>query len=327
MPTTSPTSPSVATTVSQPEATSGQRYFNFSQLQGLWVQAGGDPKWAPVMAAIAISESGGDNHALNDNPNTGDYSVGLWQINYYNGLAASRTARYGPASTLQQDPLANARAAVDLLDSRGAPPSPNAPGLSNWKGDRAYAVYQNGGISAVIQYGQQNGGHGGWTPYVGSGTTRSAAGNPFAGIPGVGAVFGAGESIGNTSYNAVQAVSSTSGFLKEITNPVFWLRVAEVVGGVLLIGIGVILIAKDMGMKTGSLPGPAGTLQDNSEQLADAFEQGQRQGEVSAARAAGRRSVVRTASAEETPASQRLGERNARIRRATAAISDDDIPF
>ena len=33
------------------------------------------------MTAIAMAESSGDSAALNNNPNTGDLSYGLWQIN------------------------------------------------------------------------------------------------------------------------------------------------------------------------------------------------------------------------------------------------------
>ena len=67
-----------------------------------------------LVDAVAISMAEGDNGEINNNPSTGDYSVGPWQINYYGGLGAARTAKYGPASTLANDPQKNAAAAFDL---------------------------------------------------------------------------------------------------------------------------------------------------------------------------------------------------------------------
>lgn len=126
------------------------RTLSFQQIESVWEQAGGSPQAAPLMAGIAESESGGNPTALNNNPATGDYSVGLWQINYFGNLAGPRTARYGtPAQVM--DPLANAKAAVNLYAG--------GSGLSNWAGDHAYALYQQGGIGAVIaQYGGDTGG-------------------------------------------------------------------------------------------------------------------------------------------------------------------------
>ena len=44
----------------------------------------------PQALRIAICESGLNPNALNDNPRTSDYSVGLFQINLYGELAKSR---------------------------------------------------------------------------------------------------------------------------------------------------------------------------------------------------------------------------------------------
>lgn len=53
---------------------SGGRY-TYAQLEGLWVSGGGPPRLAPLMAAIAMAESGGDPQARN-----GSGASGLWQI-------------------------------------------------------------------------------------------------------------------------------------------------------------------------------------------------------------------------------------------------------
>lgn len=80
-----------------------------SELERLWVQAGGPPKYALLMAKIAKRESGGNPAA--QNLTYPDHSIGLWQINQ---LAHKGT--YGSDQKLM-DPLANARAAVAVFRS------------------------------------------------------------------------------------------------------------------------------------------------------------------------------------------------------------------
>lgn len=102
----------------------GKRVLNKQEIMQLWVQAGGDPRLANTMADIALRESGGRVDAFNPNARTGDYSVGLWQINYFGNLRGPRTRRYGTPERLRSDPMANARAAVDL--------AAGGRGLTNW---------------------------------------------------------------------------------------------------------------------------------------------------------------------------------------------------
>jgi len=110
--------------------------MSFGDIENLWIQNGGAPAKAPLFAAIALAESGGDATALNNNPATGDYSVGLWQINYYDGLLQSRTAQFGPPASLQGNANAQAKAAIAL--------SNNGTNLAPWKGDPAAAAYSAG---------------------------------------------------------------------------------------------------------------------------------------------------------------------------------------
>ena len=49
--------------------------YTYAQLEGLWINAGGSRSYAPVMAAIAMAESGGCSSALNSIG-----ACGLWQI-------------------------------------------------------------------------------------------------------------------------------------------------------------------------------------------------------------------------------------------------------
>jgi len=83
--------------------------YTFSQLMGLWEQAGGSKGFAGLMAGVAEVESGGNPNALNPSGATG-----LWQIEWplHEGIT--------PAVTSQQalyNPQINARAAVVLADN------------------------------------------------------------------------------------------------------------------------------------------------------------------------------------------------------------------
>lgn len=79
-----------------------------------------------IMTAIAGRESTWNARALNNNPATGDYSVGFLQINYYGNLLQSRSAEFGSPQYLQSDPQAQANAAYQLAGGN------SLSGLSNW---------------------------------------------------------------------------------------------------------------------------------------------------------------------------------------------------
>ena len=105
-----------------------------NQIEALWIKNGGPPAWAPLMAGIAIAESGGNTTSLNNNPATGDYSVGLWQINYFGGMLGPRSQKYGTPTQLQASPDAQAKAAIDLFGQNGA-------GLTNWTNDKTWKAW------------------------------------------------------------------------------------------------------------------------------------------------------------------------------------------
>lgn len=90
------------------DAASGATY-NYAQLEGLWIKAGGNQQYANMAAAIALAESGGNAQASNQNSN-GSIDRGLWQINTVNGTASTF------------DVMGNARGAVKLSN-----------GGSNWR--------------------------------------------------------------------------------------------------------------------------------------------------------------------------------------------------
>jgi hypothetical protein len=243
-----------------------QPVYSVAQLEQLWTGAGGDPSAAPLMAAIALSESGGNPWALNNDPATGDYSVGLWQINYYGGLLDSRTARYGSPSQLRSDPQAQAKAAVDLYAG--------GRGLSNWQTDAAYSAYQARGQQGVSDYLASRGGSpfpptspitgapvagsaparpgvnqsgGGGSSFWGSalGGFEQAAGEVVGGPVGglAGGIFGAS---GSAAKAAEDLITDPVAFLKAaawLVNPLTWLRAVEAIVGIglCLVGIGVVV--------------------------------------------------------------------------------------
>jgi Lysozyme like domain len=71
-------------------------HYDCAQLEALWVDAGGSPRYALSAAQVATAESGGDPYAVSP---TDDF--GLWQVN----------GSWGPVLATE-NPQGNARAAV-----------------------------------------------------------------------------------------------------------------------------------------------------------------------------------------------------------------------
>lgn len=85
--------------------------LTYSQLEGLWIKAGGKASLAPTMAAIALAESRGNPNARNDKDNGGKQSsFGLWQIS---------TGTHAVPNSNWADPLTNAKLAVGKYKSQG----------------------------------------------------------------------------------------------------------------------------------------------------------------------------------------------------------------
>jgi hypothetical protein len=222
----------------------------YAQLQALWVAAGGSASAAATMAAVALAESHGNAHAHNGNAGTGDDSYGLWQINYYGDLRASRTARFGPPEGLY-NPAKNARAAVSIFNSSG----PDA--WSTYKSG-AYKTYLGGGGASA----------------TGSIRTRPDAG----GGGGVGGFFGdvAGGIEGAAEGGWKALVSPIDGPLAIVKaalwllNPRSWLRATEFVVGLGLmllglLGLATVFAARNPAVRKAATvaalaPGPVGAV-------------------------------------------------------------------
>jgi len=91
--------------------TRGRATTKTYSLAELWTQAGGSRNLAPIMAAIAMAESGGVVSAQGPPNSDGTVDRGLWQIN-------SSHSQFD-AQRLLSDPLYNARAAVSIERSQG----------------------------------------------------------------------------------------------------------------------------------------------------------------------------------------------------------------
>jgi len=79
--------------------------YTYAQLEGLWIANGGSRATAPIAAAIAEAESGGESTATSANPDGGT-NVGLWQLDTPGGVGAGFTAAQ------LQSPSQNAQVAV-----------------------------------------------------------------------------------------------------------------------------------------------------------------------------------------------------------------------
>lgn len=98
--------------------------FSQSDLAGLWTQAGGDSAVAPLMAAIAMAESGGNAGARNQQSG----ACGLWQIY--------------PCEPGADNPMTNAQIAVRKYKSQG---------LGAWEAysNGSYKQFYNGNLPST----------------------------------------------------------------------------------------------------------------------------------------------------------------------------------
>jgi hypothetical protein len=108
----------------------GPRSYSAAQLASLWIQAGGDPSAAGLMAQVALAESSGRPGVVN-----AIGAAGLWQI--YNGHQPTAAQR-----AQLTNPLDNAKAAVAKYNSGGLAPWVSSKAV--WSKSAAYAAYLAG---------------------------------------------------------------------------------------------------------------------------------------------------------------------------------------
>jgi hypothetical protein len=160
-----------------------------------------------VMVAIALGESGGNTRAHNDNPGTRDNSYGLWQINMYGQMGPDRRREFGLSSNDQLfDPATNARAMVKILRSQGV---------------RAWSVFSHGTYLRHLS------------------TALRAVENPSAeGLPQIEDQY---EDGGGILGDVGAIAGAIGGFADFVTDTKNWVRVAQFVGGGILIIVAVVM--------------------------------------------------------------------------------------
>jgi len=114
-------------------------YVSWQDAYNAITALGGNSSQAATLAAIGTAESSLDLTVLNNTPATGDYSIGIWQVNYYGDLLAGRTAAYGSPEALATGGLAKQAVAAWGISNRGTSFTP----WSTYKSG-AYAAYLHG---------------------------------------------------------------------------------------------------------------------------------------------------------------------------------------
>ena len=202
--------------------------LTFAQLEGYWIQAGGDKAVAPLMAAIALAESSGDPTATNPTDNNGrQTSWGLWQIS--NGDHSEPSPNWS-------DPLENAHLAVAKYASQG---------LGAWGTytSGAYKTYL-GSAAPVTPTGGSTGGtakqvtssSGGFLP---DWLSSIFGGDPLSAV--LGTVLGP---LANVFTNINSALGTGMHMVLWLVNPMNWVRIIAGIAGTAAVIAGAVLIAK-----------------------------------------------------------------------------------
>jgi len=211
--------------------TKGQT-LTFKQIEDLWIVNGGNPAWAPTMAGIAEAESGGMTNNLNANASTGDFSVGLWQINYFGSLGPERAHSFGEPATLADDVNLQAKAAISLLGG-GA-------GITNWKGDPVGNYAQDGkplSLATVQSIINKKGGPG----FIGQAESAAVAAANFA---SGGLIHDAQTAVGVAS-SAGTALSDFGTIAEDLSSAAFWKRIGVFVLGAATLVTGLVIFLAD----------------------------------------------------------------------------------
>jgi Lysozyme like domain len=117
----------------------GQKTISPAEAYQALITAGLSPSVALILTAVGGAESTWNLDAVNNDPGTGDYSIGVWQINYYGDLLQSRTAQFGSPAELLGNLPAQASAAAEIYHEQGL---------------KAWTTYTSGAFSAYLLQAQ-----------------------------------------------------------------------------------------------------------------------------------------------------------------------------
>lgn len=108
-------------------------HLTYAQMEGVWINNGGNKAMAPLMAAVGEVESGGNTDA--ENPSG---ATGLWQIEWplHQGIVPGATSRQALF-----DPNINAKAAIKLSGNVNSA-APGSPVYNNWLVDEPPGAYK-----------------------------------------------------------------------------------------------------------------------------------------------------------------------------------------
>jgi hypothetical protein len=206
---------------------SPQAQYGFTELMGLWLEAGGAREHAAMAAQVASYESGGRPAAHAHT--TREDSRGLWQIN----IKSNAHPEYAHANLY--DPMVNAQAAIAI--------SRNGTQWSQWStaaAARARLATRSAAEKTppnVSRPGGEKKSGGGLFPGVGSFLT---------GLPGGNILFGSGPggvqgNIADTAWTSAQTFMHLVTF---VIDPKNWLRLVEFLFGfaLIMLGLGVLVV-------------------------------------------------------------------------------------
>ena len=181
--------------------------LSFSQIEQVWEMGGGSRKLSPIMAGIALAESGGDpkDHCLNC-AGVPEDSRGLWQINV-NPNANPQFKTWN-----LYDPVTNATAANDVLHSQG---------LGAW------TTYKNGEWKSHVPKGTK------LPPFIPPGTYGTTS--IFGGITGAVGGF----------FNDINPLNPIERGLTYVAQEIMYATI--IMGGTIVALIGLIMIGVDIG--------------------------------------------------------------------------------
>lgn len=185
--------------------------LGIGQLGALALVAGFPVSLVPTMAAIAMAESSGDPKAQNPSG-----AVGLWQI--LPSANQDIISKYGDP----KDPLSNAKMAKAVYDRQG---------LTAW------STYTSGAYRQYLNTGKA-------TQYDSKASDavkliESFEGSDSAKESEVNSNVSQGSGLIGTITGPLDAIGSA---FNDLTSPATWLRVALIVGGVLVVVVGIIFM-------------------------------------------------------------------------------------
>lgn len=204
-----------------------------------------------VMTALAGREAKWNPTALNNTPSTGDYSVGLWQINYYGSLLPGRTQEYGSPQSLLSNPQDQANAVYKLAGGNNlsnlqpwaltsSPASGVVPvGSTASVGQNTLAPYMPSSLAAAAEVGQFGPAPASQIAQAGTWPGASPIGNALSG-GGNSALSAAQAATANAATNA--GCTSKPNVFSFLGTGLTACQLKAIVGGLTLAAGGIIMV-------------------------------------------------------------------------------------